>query len=63
MKKAIILNLPFKNTSYDSKEIKNFEKWIHFFAERNTEIVITPPVERRDTNFSENVLELPNPSL
>jgi hypothetical protein len=63
MKKTIILNLPFKATYYNKNEIVNFEKWIYFFADKNTEIIITPPIERIDITFSENVMKLANISI
>jgi hypothetical protein len=63
MKKTIILNLPFKATCYNKNEIVNFENWIYFFADKNTEIIITPPIERIDITFSENVMKLANISI
>ena len=60
MKKAIILNLPFKADSYSEKEVMQFEKWIRFFAGKDAQVIVTPPAERKDLVFTESVTKLEN---
>ena len=60
MKKMVILNFPYKSTDYDDNEIDNYERWIDFFCRKTSGVIVTPPIERKNINFSKNINNIKN---
>ncbi|MDX2440183.1 MAG: hypothetical protein QNK40_06480 [Desulfobacterales bacterium] len=65
MKNAIILNLPYKNKKYDSVELEKFKNWVKFFTkqEKDIQIIITTPFERKDDSLDQIIYGISNASI